>query len=339
MSGDEPAKGRRRFFILLGSAALTLSALAAALAFKPERVLAQDTAKPSVSMAGVSNAKAQNNCIVKITKQAPDKLKLKGIVATEDDHKALLGLVKASFPSADVKDRLKIANIADTQMKLGGFSFALKALSYLQAGSAKIDNEGIELTGSAETSAVYAEVKTFIETGVPSGVILKDVKIKSPTTSFVWRADFEDGRVIISGVVPNQSGRQELQNAVGKLFSGLEVADHTHVASGAPESWLEAAMHSLKVLRLLDSGFVQVSDQGIWLDGQAADDATLRHIDSLADKYPAGFSLQTKLSAPEKPSGDGSLADDAQGAAADATTLQPGETVEAPALAGGAATN
>lgn len=344
MSGDEPAKGRRRL-IFLGLATVATTALAAFLAVKPDRVLADQkagmTGIAAATVAGAPAVKTGENCSVRIIKQAPDKLKLRGLVATEEDHKALLGLIKASFPSADVKDRLRIADRPSGHMKLGGFSFALKALGYLQAGSARIDDQGVELAGDAETSAVYAEVKSFIEASVPTGVVLRNVQIKSPETSFVWRADLEDGRVIISGTVPNQSERKELQNAVGKLFSGLEVTDYTHVAAGAPESWLEAAIHSLKVLRLLDSGFVQVSDQSIRLDGQAADDATLRHIDSLADKYPTGFSLQTKLSAPEKQAGADAAATTSSFEAplAEMTAPQPAETIAAPALAGGATAN
>jgi len=236
---------------------------------------------------------------IRVIKQAPDKLKLKGLLATEEDRKALLGLVKASFPSADVSDRLKVGNNPKADMKLGGISFALKALSFLQAGSANIDDYGVALSGGTESSAVYAELKSFMDAGLPTGVVLKEAQISAPPTSFFWRAELEAGRVKLAGAIPNQIGKTEMRAAVSKLFSGLEIFDQTYVVEGAPESWLDAAMHSLKVLRHLETGFVQLADRTIRLDGTASDEATLQKIDSLADKYPTGFSLESKVSAPE----------------------------------------
>ena len=115
-------------------------------------------------------AKSQAAYRIQVIKQAGDKLKLRGLVASAEDHKALLGLVKASFPSADVYDRVKVddsskADSAKADMKLGSVSFALKALSYLQSGSAKIDEQSIALYGIAETRAVYTEVKNLIDFG------------------------------------------------------------------------------------------------------------------------------------------------------------------------------
>ena len=98
------------------------------------------------------------------------------------------------------------------------------------------------------------------------------------------------------------SDKKELEATVQNLFSGLEIVDETSVVAGASDSWLEAAMHSLQVLRLLDSGFVQLGDHKIQLYGQASDEAKLRKIDSLADNYPTGFALDTKVSAPARAS-------------------------------------
>jgi hypothetical protein len=304
ISGVEPAKRGFRF-VTWGLAALGLTAtLAAPLALRASNVLAEQVAVADVNTAnaaGATGEKAPAAYSIKVVKQGPDRLKLKGLVATEEDHKALLGLVKASFPSADVNDRIKISDQSKGDMKLGGISFALKALSYLQTGSAQIDEQGVVLSGGAETSTVYSEFKNFIASP-PTGVVLRSDQVTPPKSTFSLRAEVGDGRVKLTGAVPEGSEKKALEASVHKMFSGLEIVDHTSVAKAAPDSWLDAAMHSLRVLKLLDFGFVQLADHTIQLDGHTSDEGKLEKIDSLADDYPTGFALESKVSAPTQAS-------------------------------------
>jgi|EndMetStandDraft_4_1072995.scaffolds.fasta_scaffold145324_1 hypothetical protein len=296
ISGVEPTE-RSTSFVTWGLAALGLTAAIATLpALKADKVAAQQTVRAETNAASASTA-----FDIRVVKLAPDKLKLKGLVATEEEHKALIGLVKASFPSADVTDRVKIAAATQTDIKLGGISFALKALSFLQSGSARIDEHGVALAGDTENGAAYTEFKNFVAVP-PTGVVLKDDRVSQPPTSVSWRAEVGGGKVKLTGAVADTSDKKELEATVQNLFSGLEIVDETSVVAGASDSWLEAAMHSLQVLRLLDSGFVQLGDHKIQLYGQASDEAKLRKIDSLADNYPTGFALDTKVSAPARAS-------------------------------------
>jgi hypothetical protein len=237
---------------------------------------------------------------IRLIKQAPDRLKLKGLLATSDDHKTLIGLVKASFPSADIIDRIRIAEAPDADIKLGGVSYALRALGLLHAGSAVIDKDGVSLTGATESSAVYAEMRRFLDAGPPTGVALKQIEIAAPQQTFFWRADVGNGQVRLTGAVPDSNGKKQIETVTQKLFSDLTVVDQTTIAEGAPPSWLDAAVHSLEVLRLLEAGFVQMADHAIRLDGRVSDEAALRKIDAMADKYPRGFSLESKVSAQER---------------------------------------
>lgn len=308
MSGVEPAE-RRGHWVTWGLAALGLTAaLAAPLALKADSVSAgQNGAKAERAAAGVAGVTAGEQSAVysvKVTKQASGRLKLKGQVPTQEDHKALIGLVKASFPSADVTDRVKIADAPHLDTKpsgIGGISFALKTLGFLQSGDARIDERGVDLSGRTESNAAYAEVLGFIGTP-PTGVIVRQAQIEPPSNALSWRAEVGDGRVRLTGAVPDSDGKKKLEASVQKLFSGLEIVNDTYIAEGAPESWLNAAMHSLHVLRLLDTGFVQLADHTIRLDGHASDELKLSKIDTLADQYPTGFSFQSKVSAPTQAS-------------------------------------
>jgi hypothetical protein len=298
MSGVTPAERRRHCFAC-GLAVLGITALASPLGLRVDGAFAEQSA---AVIGGSAAATTQPlTYTIRVIKQGDDKLKLKGLVATKDDHRAVLGLVKASFPAADVTDRIKIADnpgpdAPRSDIKLGSISFALKALSYLQVGSARIDEETVSLSGSIENRVDYNEIKALIDTGRPTGIAVTE-DIVEPT-SFAWRAEISEGKVRLTGAVPDSSDKKELESTVQKLFSGLEIADYTYVADGAPESWLDAAMHSLKVLKLLNSGYVILADHSVELDGHAKDEATLRKIDDLADRYPAGFALASKVSVP-----------------------------------------
>jgi hypothetical protein len=309
MSGVEPAE-RRGCWVTWGLAALGLTAaLAAPLALKADSVSAEQNGAKAEPMAAAAVAaapvsKQQVAYSIKVMKLAPDKLKLKGQVLTQEDHKALIGLVKASFPSANVTDRIKIAGAPQLDTKpsgIGGISFALKILKFLENGEVRIDERGVDLSGRTESNAAHAEVLGFIETP-PTGVVVRQAQIKAPENALSWRAEVSQGRVRLTGAVPDSDGKKKLEASVQKLFSGLEIVNDTYIAQGAPESWLNAAMHSLHVLRLLDTGFVQLADHTIRLDGHASDELKLGKIDILADQYPTGFSFQSKVSAPTQAS-------------------------------------
>ena len=309
ISGVEPAH-RSISVASWGLAVLGLTAALAALsALGADKATAQQ--HPMAEMTNTVGAIPSPSAAftINVFKLATGRLKLKGLVATEEDHKALMGLVKASFPSADVTDRVKIANdpkiktadAAKTDFKLGGISFALKALSFVQSGSAQIDQHGVALSGDAENSAVYAELAKF-DAAPPTGIILKEVSVSQPPTSVSWRAEVGGGKVKLTGAVAGSSNKKELEAKLQTLFSGLEIVDETSVVGATSDSWLDAAIHSLQVLRLLDSGFVQLADHNIQLYGHASDEAKLRKIDSLADDYPSGFALDRKVSAPVRAS-------------------------------------
>lgn len=306
MSEVTPAEWRKHCFAW-GLAFLGLPALFSPLLLRAERVAAEQysamaDANTAAIAGGAVAAKLPLTYSIRVIKQSPDRLKLRGTVATKEDHKALLGLVKANFPSADVSDRIKVADGPKTEMKLGGISFALKALTYLQAGAAKIDDQGVALSGDTESRAIYSELRSLIDSGKPTGLVVQD-DVAIPQTAFSWRAEFGDGQVKLTGAVRDGADRKQLEATVQKLFSGLHIVDNTYSVEGTPESWVDAAMHSLEVLRLLNSGFVVLADHSISVEGHASNDEALKLIDKLADKYPAGFALESKVSIPPAQAG------------------------------------
>lgn len=230
-----------------------------------------------------------------------DRIKLKGSMSSEEDYKTLIGLIKASFPSADLTDRIKVReNVPDAEVQIGGLSFALKLLGYLERGQASVDNNGVAVEGSASTGVVLTEVQKLIDESSPTGVTLRNIRISPPAK--VWAASISpDATLRISGVMPHEDGVNTIAAAARSMFSECEITDSTAVNDDVSASWMKAGLHALKMLRLLNRGSVEVTDQTIQLRGNAPSETALRSIESLAADFPSGFVLKSEVTAPTRP--------------------------------------
>ncbi|NJM36200.1 MAG: hypothetical protein HC850_17590 [Rhodomicrobium sp.] len=300
MTGDKPGKRPSALcvFILGVGYLFSYTAINAAKAGEAE---AQHTDLIPQSEIVVQNEPADDQgpitYSVRIFKE-PDRIKLKGNLASEEDYKTLIGLVKANFPAVDLTDRLKVNEAApDGEVKVGGLSFALKLLGYVETGQASVDDNGLSFEGSASTAVVLTEVKKLLENNKPTGVPLKNIRIAPPAKS--WFASVTpDGEVKISGVVPDEAGKQAVTKAAKDMFPSANVEDGTAVNANLPARWTKAAQHSLKLLRELTNGSVELTDQIIHLKGSAPDEGAISRIDKLAADLPSGFALKSEVSAP-----------------------------------------
>jgi hypothetical protein len=301
MSGDKPFRRNGAFFALIlsccgctfwwgansearaGSAASAQSAM-----ITQDEIVVQDEA---------SGPNLPVTYSVRIHKET-DRIKLKGTMSSKEDYKTLIGLVKASFPSATISKRIEIVHSANrSDVKIGGLSFALKILGYVEAGKALIDDNGISIEGSASTAVVLDEVKRAIANDRPTGVPLRSIRIAPPTKS--WTASIrKEGTLTISGVVPDESGKQMITAAAGRMFPECDLVDGSGVNTGLPDRWMKAAVHALELLRLLDNGSVEITDQSIRLKGDAASETAVQLIDAHSAQIPDGFSLNSEVSAP-----------------------------------------
>ncbi len=299
MAGDKPGKRRvaRVVYACLG-AAFVLTAIFIMV----DRLGAQQIAKAST---GVS-ADAAQRFSLRIFKET-DRLKIKGFLVSEEDHKTVLGLVKAAFPTTDLTDRIKIEEDAtNATLKVGSINFALKALTFMETGVAVVDGASVSFDGEVGTATAHDEIREFIKSSLPTGVILKSQVIKAPPKSFSWRAEVQDRKISIRGEVPSLDSKELLQKQANSLFKGWVVSDYTAVSEGAPEDWVKAATHSLAVLQLLKSGFVHIKGQTIRLEGVVDNKKKLIAIDRLASKYPSGFSLVSHVRFPLQNGADAS---------------------------------
>lgn len=228
----------------------------------------------------------------------PDRIKLKGNMSSEEDYKTLLGLIKANFPSSSLSDRVKVDEKApDAEVKIGGLSFALKLLGYLETGQASVDDNGLSLEGAASTAVVLTEVIALIEKDKPTGVPIRNIRIAPPEKS--WHASVtDDGTVKLSGVVPSRESQKAIVESASQKFSNFQIEDNTSVNAKLMARWSDAALRSLELLLLLDKGSVEITEQAIHLKGVAPSETAVRSIDAIASNLPSGFALKSEVTAP-----------------------------------------
>lgn len=310
MAGDKPGK-RRGVGVVY--ACLGTAFILNAVFFTVNRLGAQQTAQASPGIAKASllgGEQAAERFNLRIFKET-DRIKLKGHLLSEEDHKTVLGVVKAAFPTTDLTDRLKIEeNPTKTTLKVGSITFALKALTYMETGTAIVDGVSVSFDGEVETATAHDEIKKFIKSSLPTGVILKSQNIKAPPKSFFWHAKLKDGNISIRGAVLSKENKKSLIDRAHALFKGMKFSDYITISlgvsasEGAPENWEEATLHSLAVLRLLKSGSIEMKGQTISVEGVAVNKDVLIAIDRLASKYPSGFSLASHVRLPSRKDAD-----------------------------------
>lgn len=228
-----------------------------------------------------------------------ERIKLKGVMSSQEDYKTVMGLMKASFPAVDLTDRLKVKESAQdaNNVKMGGLSFALKLLGYLESGQALVDNNGLSLEGSASTAVVLNDVRNLIENNKPTGVPLKNIRIAPPAKS--WSASvLPDGTLKFAGVVPSNSSKNSIAEETKRMFPRYALDDNTVVNRHLPKKWARIALKSLRLLTVLNQGTVELTDDTIHLRGIAPNELALRTINVMAADFPSGFAVKSEVTAP-----------------------------------------
>lgn len=316
MSGDKPIRFNQASLLLILSICAcglwrggSLEALAGPAAGSEPAPSAERTASvqsamiPQDVIVVKGEALGQSQPVtysVRIHKQL-DRIKLKGSMPSEEDQKTLIGLVKAGFPSATISNRVKIRKSAGNRdVKIGGLSFALKLLKYVETGSASVDDNGVSIDGWASTAVILNEVKKTLANDRPTGVPIKSIRIAPPTKS--WTASVtKEGTLTLTGVMPDEGSKQIVTAAAGRMFRECDVIDGTGINARLPERWMKGALHALDLLRLLDNGSVEITDQSIRLKGDAPSETAVKMIDARSAEIPNGFSLNSEVTAPGRP--------------------------------------
>jgi OOP family OmpA-OmpF porin len=233
-------------------------------------------------------------------------LRLRGSVPSEEDRRTVLGMVKAHFPDLAVEDRLKIAAGSPPQEQwLGAVSFALKQLSHLKRGSARLLNIDLKLDGEARSATEYIEVKKALAGPLPTGLTIMGDSVRPPVADpFVFVADLGANALSLSGSVPSEASRKQLRDLSRRLFEKPGLDDRLQLASGAPKNWDDAVAAALRALSRLESGKIALSGQAVTIEGVAPDKSTAAVVSyQLRRDLPALFSTSESISWKEAAAG------------------------------------
>ncbi len=112
---------------------------------------------------------------------------------------------------------------------------------------------------------------------------------------FTWSATSAgDGRVVITGYVPNEDARKTLLTAARSVFAKSEIIDDMKLARGAPDrdAWLSGALFGLKQVAQLKKGTAGLDGLDLSVVGEAATIPAYRSVKTaLTSGLPGGVQL------------------------------------------------
>ena len=242
--------------------------------------------------------KENNGAYIWSATRSGSSLRLRGSVPSEDDHRTVLGMVKAHFPDLEVEDRLKVASgVPNKEQWLGAVSFGLKQLAHLKQGSARLLGVGLKVEGEARSPEDYTDVKKALTGSLPTGLNIMSDNVRPPIADpFIFTADLGPGKVTLAGSVPSEEARGRLRELSRQLFLRPTLDDQLQPASGAPKDWDSAVTAALRALSLLVSGKIALSGLAVTIEGVAPDKGTAAAVSyQLKRDLPALFSSSESI--------------------------------------------
>ena len=106
---------------------------------------------------------------------------------------------------------------------------------------------------------------------------------------FVWSAERDVARVTLGGGAPLPASKAKLLEAARAAIGGVEVADQTALARGAPQRFEAAALLLLE--QVAKDGKVTISDTSVSLSGMARDLGGREAIAAALKNLPEGFTV------------------------------------------------
>ncbi len=204
------------------------------------------------------------------------QIRLRGNVPDDAARQSIVSTVRSTFPSAAVDDEMQLARgVPDYQTWQGGVEFALKQMTGLKKGEARLDGLALGISGEAESADTYRTIKTALANNLPRGLRLSDDRVTAPVVSpYTWAARQNAGQVVLTGFVPNERLRGDIAAAAKSSFPRAAITDRMAIGEGAPRDWAGVVTMAMKELAKLEEGAAELRDTQVTLTGLAADEAT-----------------------------------------------------------------
>jgi len=203
------------------------------------------------------------------------------IFTAEQDPETGQILLSGHVPSRAVLDEIvtraeKVAEgRVDMQLKIGSGEplgewnkvvlAGLDAFKTLNHGQLKLEDSDVYLSGQSQEGSIDTQPFTaFTGTNGPYDLHLD---VRGPA---LWSARLEDDVLTLSGIVANETQRDELVTQAQEYFSG-EVRDDMRIEAGGADAWLETVRALLPGFADFQSGMLSFAPEsdGFTVSGKA----------------------------------------------------------------------
>ena len=113
--------------------------------------------------------------------------------------------------------------------------------------------------------------------------------------TYVWSASRNGSRIVLRGMVPNDTTRRTILGLARTQFPDGDVVDEMRMTRGVPsaETWSNGVGFALKQLNGLKSGDVRLDGLGLAVTGEAASQASYRSVrNAIQSDVPRGITLR-----------------------------------------------
>lgn len=195
-------------------------------------------------------------------------------------------LIFSYFATLGIKDRVE----ADLSAR------ATQALQAAGMGWAKVRFDGRDGTLSGEADDESEPGKAIQLASAIDGVRILDgqADLLKKVEPYTWQAELKDGRVQLTGFVPNETTHKAMLAAAKSALPQADIEDKLELARGNPPvgEWLEAMRFSLKELAQMRHGRVSLNGLQSSAHGEALAPASYKQ---LSAAYNSGLPKAQKL--------------------------------------------
>ena len=248
---------------------------------------------------------------------------LSGFAPSRDIRATIAASAAQLFPGRTIVNQIEIARGAPNGDFARAATGVLTELAKLSEGQAAMTDAQVRITGQgpagsnavvsasarasmpAPFSVAAVDIKEPAISQVSSPTLQEPAKSQEPTKSqeraksqepakspFEFTLDKGDGRIKLSGDVPDDKARSDLIAAAKAAFINDSVVDELKIGKDAPEKLVKALEAIFPSLARLRSGTLTLNDAGMTARGLVDDKNVADEIKTaLADATPSGFKI------------------------------------------------
>ncbi|MGJ5135454.1 OmpA family protein [Bradyrhizobium oligotrophicum] len=220
-------------------------------------------------------------------------LSLTGLAPNGAARDAMLGSASGQFDGKPIKSQIGIARGAPDGDLAKASASLLQQLARLSQGRAEISDTQVSLRGVGLANVTGAAVREQLAGALPAPFALASIDVRDgPVSPYAFGLQKQDGRVMLSGYVPDDAARRDLVDAATTTFITETVEDGLKIGDGAPKDYVQSLKATFPALARLWSGALTAKDAAITVDGLAIYDKSAEQVrKELAEAVGSGFKL------------------------------------------------